>query len=390
MKNHAKLATWHLENERVLVRADLNVPIYNDTIESDFRLQTLLPTIDLIHKKGGKIILITHIGRPQGPTPSLSTKILIPWFTQKGYDIEYVETLEEAYKKSFEYPQKILLLENLRFWSGEKKADPSFAQQLAQLGDYYVDDAFGSLHRNDASIALTPSFFAPEKRSIGLLVEKELAALDILIHNPQKPFILILGGGKVSDKLRYIEALLNKVNTILLCPALVFTFLKAHYQEVGKSLVDENALALCLDIEKKAQEKNVTIVLPQDYQVADKTLDGNLNIVDTAQFPKTAVGMSIGPKTIKEYSTIIHNAGTIFYNAAMGFANRPQTMQGTHELLSAMATSRAYTVVGGGDSVLATYMFNLQTSIDHLSSGGGSTLAYLTGKPLPGLKAIYN
>ena len=240
MIHSSQLPTLDLNRKRVILRADLNVPLNDGKILNDYRLQAILPTLELIRKKNGRVVLMTHIGRPKNYNSSLSTQLLIPWFSARGYAVSFAKDPAQAKMLGQDENNTFILLENLRFFPGEKAQDISFAQSLADCGDFYVDDAFASMHRNDSSIWLVPQLFAQSHRSFGLLVEKELKMLDKLIHDPKKPFLLILGGGKVADKLPLLENLLDRVTDILLCPAIVFTFLKAQGIEVGKSLIDHN------------------------------------------------------------------------------------------------------------------------------------------------------
>ncbi len=381
----SNLKNLTLTNQRVFLRVDLNVPIKNKKIVNDHRLRAIKPTIDLIQEKGGKIILATHIGRPHNHDPNLSTKILIPWFKQQDYKIEYESDFAIAYEKSFKTIDTILLLENMRFFPGEKKADQNFAQQLARLGDYYVNDAFALLHRNDTSITLVPKQFPPSKRTIGLLIEQELIMLNKLLNNPQKPFVLIIGGGKVSDKLPLLYNLLDKVNTILLCPAIVFTFLRALGKSVGKSLVDKSALELCQHLLHKAQKNNVNIMFPIDYQIAHDTFDGPLSIVEADTIPDNGIGISIGPKTATFFAHEIRSAKTIFFNGLMGTSQRKETLEGVNAIFKAMGQSPGLSIIGGGDSVAAAQLLGVEDKISYLSTGGGATLTHLSEQELPGL-----
>ena len=314
----------------------------------------------------------------------------MPWFTHKSYQIDFASNIEQAAKLKKNGTHQIILLDNLRFFPGEKAGDINFAHQLAALGDFYVNDAFGSLHREDSSITLLPSLFAQDHRTIGLLVEKELAMLNKLLYTPEKPFIMILGGGKVSDKLPLIENALNRVQSILLCPAIVCTFLKAQGFEMGKSLVDTAALPLCKNIIEKAAQLNVQLLFPLDFLIALDTKNGATKTVDISHFPANGIALSIGPKTIAHYDTIIQQAHTIFFNAAMGFLDVPESLLGTQELLHVVAQSNALSVVGGGDSVAAAMAAGLSGKLGFLSTGGGATLMYLSGKILPGLAALYD
>lgn len=384
-KSH--IEQWNLENQRLFLRADLNVPLLDGKILDDHRISSLLPTINLIQNKGAKIILATHIGRPKEPTEELSTRILIPWFMHHGYTIDFASTPEEAVKKSLINNDAIVLLENLRFFPGEKNKELQFAQKLAQTADYYVNDAFAALHRDDASIALLPTLFAPDKRSIGLLVAHELQSLQKL-KNPKKPFVFIAGGGKVIDKLPLFEGFLDKLSAVLLCPAFVFTFMKAAGQEVGKSLVYPDADQLIKDFLAKAKKQNVKIIYPKDFLITRNSLTGPLTIVKANTIPNDGFGISIGPETIKTFQPYIRNAKTILYNCAMGFFERPETLEGTHKLLKMVGLSKGYSVIAGGESVAATNYFGLQNKMNYLTTGGGALLTYLAGKKLPGLQVL--
>ena len=379
------LAAQDFNNKRVLLRVDMNVPLENGVILNDYRLQAILPTIDLIQEKNGKVILASHIGRPKGADSNLSTKNLLPWFQERGYTMDFEPDLEEAPRYSFENSDTILLLENLRFFPGEKTYDEIFAKQLADCADYYVQDAFAVLHRSDTSVTLTPHLFEKDHRLIGPLVEKELVHLNKLIADPKKPFVLIIGGGKITSKLPLLLNMLDLVDTILLCPAAVFTPLKSLGKPVGKSLVDDKKLNECKELLSEAEKKNVTIMFPVDYQVADQTIDGPLSIVDADAFSENAVGVSIGPKTAELFAQEIKSAGTIFYNGAMGFHHRPDTLEGMRSVFQAMQASNAYTVVGGGDSITTAQRLGFGDAFSFCSTGGGATLTYLSGHELPGL-----
>ena len=290
------LLEWDLHNKRVLLRADLNVPLNTHGVIHDQRLQALVPTLNYIVSKGAKLVIATHIGRPVNQEPELSTRHLIPWFQQHAFPIEFAADLADAYTKSVQSTSTIVLVENLRFFKGEKTADPLFAQQLAQLGDYYVNDAFGLLHRADTSITLVPELFSEYRRSVGLLIEQECTMLNRLMTAHEKPYVVILGGGKVADKLPLLQALLPKVDTIILGPALVFTFLQALGKPVGASLVDVASIPLCKQILADAQRANVTVVFPVDYQVAHGSFNGPLSFADADRISPESVGVSIGPK----------------------------------------------------------------------------------------------
>ncbi len=384
----SRLPFLDFTNKRIFLRADLNVPIIHNTITHTHRLTALLPTLNYILARKGRIILVTHIGRPQTPDPALSTRILVPWFTQAGYSIVYAPTLEEAQQLLATSEYQIVVLENIRFWPQEKAGDLAFAQALKNLADIYITEAFASLHRTDTSITLLPELFSCEHRTFGFLVEQELRALSKMRDNPEQPFTLIMGGGKVTDKLPLLEALIDKVTTILLCPALVFTFLKARQQPVGISLVDTTQIQQARAILDRAQARRVTVLFPTDYLIARDTFTGPLALVSAAAFPDNGVGISIGPNTIKQFEPYILTAKTIFFNALMGSLERPDTLEGVKKLLLTIKQSPGYSVIGGGESVAAAYLFGVAPYVSYCSTGGGATLTFLSGNPLAGLMSV--
>ena len=366
-----------LSNKRVFLRADLNVPLKNGTILEDFRLQQLRPTLDYLHKHGARVLIGTHLGRPKDLELDLSTQVLCQWFNEHGYKVEFAATIEQAQKMIQEHT--IVLLENLRFFPGELQPNKEFAQQLKSLADIYVTDAFGTLHRSNCSIARLPLLF--EERTIGFLIEKELAALNKLLK-PEKPFLMILGGGKVQDKIPFIKNLLPFIDTIALCPAIVFSFLQAFHYEVGRSLVDDKSVQEICNLAQLAQEHHTQLFLPPDFLVEQH---GEFSVVSIGNFPKDAIGWSIGPETCAGWQEMIARAGTIFINGLPGQLSRPETLQYYNQLLQQVANAKAYTVIGGGDSVGAILQLNLENKVDYLSTGGGAALAYLGGEELPGL-----
>jgi phosphoglycerate kinase len=382
---HSKLHEFDLSNKTVFLRADLNVPLNNGTIVDDFRLRAILPTIDLIRQKGGRIVLATHLGRPKEPTPTLSTKILAPWFTEHGYVVHFEADIAAV---DTQHPHDITLLENLRFFPGEKNHDPAFAQKLFKLADYYVNDAFALLHRDDTSVTLLPRLYPQDKKSFGLLVEKEFKVLWRLKDRPQEPFLVVAGGGKAHDKLPFLRALTGKIDTLLLCPAIVFTFLQAQGLPVGKSLVDKESLQDVQDFMNEAEKKGTKIIFPLDYQIARGSLEGPLEEVAFDTIPDDAVGISIGSKTEKLFAQELAKARTIFFNGLPGLWSRPETLSGARTLLERVARSDAFTVIGGGDSVAAADRFNLASKMSYCSTGGGAALAYLAGETLPGIVAM--
>ena len=356
--------------KRVFLRADLNVPLLNNKIESDFRLQAIKPTLDKLIKENVAIILATHLGRPKDRDPQFSTKHLLPWFIKEGYTIQWTDSLEKRPIK----PGTILLLENLRFWPGEKNRDKTFAKKLHDLADYYINDAFGLFYSKDTSVTLLPELYPEDHKSYGPLVEKELKHLAPLL-DPERPFTMILGGAKIKDKLPFVELLLDKADTILILPALAFTFLKAQGENVGQSLVVDEFLDLVNEIIAKAQKSRAKLILPEDFLIARDTKDGELFLGE--KIPDNGFGMALVPISLEKYTSYIRKSATIFLNGSMGFADRPLTMDPFNSLLHTIAQSSAYTVIGGGESVAAVYTCHLEGKMSFCSTGGGATLAYI-------------
>jgi phosphoglycerate kinase len=379
------LKSLPLTNKTVFLRADLNVPINDGIILNDHRLIALEPTLSWLVSQHATIILATHIGRPQDHEPELSTQHLLPWFKKHGYDVLFAPDLEQMPAFINAHKGSIIVLENLRFYPGEQGHDPLFAQQLARGVDYYVNDAFALLHRTDTSITLLPELFEPDKRTIGFLIEDELKHLNRLVTNPAHPFSLVLGGGKIETKIPLLKNLMPHIDNLLLCPAIVCSFLKALGKPVGKSLVDDGALETCKTLLDEARRRNVNVFFPLDYQIAKDTFDGPLSYVEADQFPDDGVAVSIGPKTYTSFGNVIRDSQTVFYNGLMGTVARKETLDGMNAILKAMAQSPGFSVIGGGDSVAAAELLGHADDIEYLSTGGGATLSYLSGAPLPGL-----
>ena len=389
-------------NKKVLLRADLNVPLKNNVIINDFKLSALQPTLNALQKNNANTLIVTHIGRPKDHDESLSTKHLITWFTQHNYDCVYASTIEKAHDLLSNH--QFVLLENIRFWPEEKKqhklfAQKLFARKLKGNTDIYVMDAFAVSHRSDTSITILPKLYEKNKRTIGLLVEHELQELNKLLINPQQPFNLILGGAKIETKLPLIKNLLPKTNAIALLPPLSSIFEKALGKEVGKSLVNESLISEARNIlhETKKLENRIIlnriilsriilrkILLPKDYLVAsDWTDENSYAITDT--IPSDKMALTIGPQTIQFYSEQLSSSKTIFFNGASGDIRYPKTCDAINALLQNICTTKAFKVGAGGDTVAMIQLCKKTTCFDFLSTGGGATLHYLSGQPLPGL-----
>jgi phosphoglycerate kinase len=367
----SELPSWQISGKRLFLRADLNIPLEKGIIKDDYRLKELLPTLNLLLEKKAKIILATHIGRPDHPQPELSTRHLIPWFRHHGYSIEYCNTLEEAEQKSKEDSKTIVLLENLRFYPGEKSQDPPFAQQLKKLADWYVNDAFGTLHRTDTSVLALPKLFEPNHRTFGLLIQKELNNAQQLLH-PKRPFCLIVGGGKAADKIPLIKSLLPKLDSLLLCPGIDTAF--------AQKGTDAEAII------SFAKKNRITIETPQDYLVGKSLDQGPFTIKAKDALIPVDFPISIGPFTQKKYAQVIATSATAFYNGLMGTLKNMQTLQGVHALFNAMQHCE-FALVGGGDSIAAARVLGFEKNLN-LSTGGGALLAYLSGQNLLALEIL--
>lgn len=378
-----------VSGKRVVVRVDFNVPIENGEIQDDTRIRAALPTLRRLLDGGASLILISHLGRPKGTVnPDLSLRPVAQRLAElldRRVILADDVVGEDAQEKAATLkPGDILLLENVRFEAGEDKNDDALARKLAGLGDLYVNDAFGAAHRAHASTVGIANHLAS---FAGDLMVAEVKALGALTDDPARPFVAILGGAKVSDKIGVIENLLTLVDAVLLGGGMANTFLLAEGKAVGDSLVEEDLIDTANNVISNAQNSGVELLLPVDV-VAAHGLDGEAATVDADAIPDDWAAFDIGPRTIKNYGSVISGAKTIFWNGPMGVFERPRFASGTLGIAKAVAESEAFSVVGGGDSVSAIEQSGLADKISHISTGGGASLEFIEGRTLPGIAAL--
>ncbi len=384
-----------LTNKRVFIRVDFNVPLdEKQKITDDTRIREALPTISKALQLGGKVVLASHLGRPKGADAKLSlmpcAKRLSELLGREHEVLMADDCIGDGVLKMAKdlKPGQVLMLENLRFHKEEEANDEAFSRELSQLADVYCNDAFGTAHRAHASTAGMVPFV--KEKCAGLLMRKEIEQLGKLIKGAEKPFVVVLGGSKVSDKIKVIENLLPKCQTLLIGGAMAYTFLKTQGIEVGKSRVEEDKLTLASKILESAKRLHVDIVLPTDH-VCGTSPDEKSQAIEVAEraIPANLIGLDIGGKTRGFYSQHIRGAKTVLWNGPMGLFEVPKFAAGTRAVADAMAlNSSAQTVVGGGDSAAAVTQFGLAKSLTHVSTGGGASLALLEGKELPGIAAL--
>ena len=387
------------QQEKALVRVDFNVPLdAQQHITDDTRIRAALPTIQQILVQGGAVILMSHLGRPkEGPAEKFSLKHLVAHLQQllPSSSIKFAPDCigKEANELAATLqPGEILLLENLRFYKEEEKGDVEFAKKLAKLGTVWVNDAFGTAHRAHASTAVIAQFFPSGKRVFGLLMEAEVASASRVIHKATKPFVAIIGGAKVSDKILIIENLLERATDIIIGGGMAYTFWKAQGKMIGSSLCEEDRLELAAGLLQKAKQRGVNIHLPVDSTIADKfAADATTSNCESFDIPAGWMGLDIGQKARIDFQEVILSAQTILWNGPMGVFEMKPFQAGTLAIAKAVADATdkgAFSLVGGGDSVAAVNQFGFADRVSYVSTGGGALLEYFEGKVLPGIAAV--
>lgn len=387
----------NFSGKKALIRVDFNVPFdENFNITDDNRIQGATPTIKKILNDGGSVVLMSHLGRPkEGPADKYSLKHIVSHLSKVlGVEVQFANDCigAEAVEKAASLKAgEVLLLENLRFYKEEEKGDVAFAEKLAQLGDVYVNDAFGTAHRAHASTAIIAQFF-PAAKYFGYLMAGELNNAEKVLNQPNRPFTAIMGGAKVSDKIQLIEALLDKVDNLIIGGGMAYTFVKARGGEIGKSLVELDKLDLANELIKKAEEKGVNLVLPTDAQIADGfSNDANTYDGPNDQIPADREGLDIGAESSRHFAEVISASNTLLWNGPMGVFEFDTFAKGTKAVADAVvaATERgAFSLIGGGDSAAAVAKFGMTEHVSYVSTGGGALLEYMEGKELPGVAAI--
>lgn len=384
--------TYNFSGKKVIIRVDFNVPLNEQfEITDDTRIRAALPTIQKILKDGGSAIIMSHLGRPKDTyDEKYSLKHVVGHLSELlGVDVKMAPDCIGAEVKAMAAKLKageVLLLENLRFHAEETKGDEGFAKQLAALADVYVNDAFGTAHRAHASTAIIANFV--DVKMAGFLMEKEIKFLGDTVANPERPFVAIVGGAKVSGKLEVLKSLINKVDTILIGGGMAYTFLKAQGHGIGGSLVEEDLVDTAKQILKDAKAKGVKFMLPVDNLAADKFAnDADIKVVGV-EIPEGRMALDVGPKTVEAYAAEIAKAKTVIWNGPMGCFEMPNFAKGTFGVCEAVAKSDSISIIGGGDSVAAVNQSGLADQMSHISTGGGASLEFLEGKELPGVKAL--
>lgn len=387
------ITQMEVAGRKVLVRCDLNVPMEGGAISDDTRIQASLPTIKYLLDREASVILMSHLGRPKGMPNKEFTLAPVAEKLSAMLGVEVIflpspSVVDDGVRSAARQlqPRQVMLLENLRYRPEEEANDPGFSRELAELGDLYVNDAFGTAHRAHASTVGVTEFLPGV---CGLLISKELEFLGGALDDPARPFTAILGGSKVSDKIGVIENLIDRADQILIGGGMAYTFVKANGGEIGSSLVEEDKLDLARALQEKARKKGVEFLLPVDNKAGDAFLaDCNARIMDIDKIPQGWMGMDIGPKSIERFTAVIRRAATVIWNGPMGVFEFPAFEEGTRAVALALSENTGVTIIGGGDSAAAVKQFGLAGRMSHISTGGGASMEFLEGKTLPGVAAL--
>ncbi len=381
------------ESKRVFLRVDFNIPVENGEIGDDSRIKGALPTIEYLLKSGASLIIASHLGRPKGkPAPEMSLKIVREKLSSLlgGKEVKFVpDCIGEEVRKAAQNLKagEILLLENLRFHNEEEEGDEKFARQLASLADCYVNDAFGTCHRKHASIYGITKLF--DSIAAGYLIQREVSALSKLLEKPEKPFLMILGGAKVADKIGMVKNLLDKIDTLITGGVMAYTFVQAKNWEIGASKVEHDAVPLAKEIIKEVNKRHLEFHTPLDHIIADRiSPDAHYFATERGTVPHNWIGVDIGPQAIEEYTDCIKRAKTIFWNGPMGIYEIEAFARGTIELARAIGEAKVFSVIGGGDSIAAVNKAGVSDKISHICTGGGASLEFLEKGTLPGIEVL--
>lgn len=387
---------YDFSNKKAIIRVDFNVPL-NDKFEitDDTRIRAAIPTIKKVLEANGSVILMSHLGRPKGAEDKFSLKHLIPHLSKKiGVDVQFANDCigqEAIDKKAALKPGEVLVLENLRFYSEEKKGDLEFAKKLATGADVYINDAFGTAHRAHASTAIIADCF-PNEKMFGYVIENELNSVDSFLNNSEKPVTAIVGGAKVSSKIEVLENLIDKVDNIIIAGGMAFTFEKANGGKIGASLCEDDMLEVAKKIQEKAEAKGVKMYFPVDAHCGDSfSNDAQEQTCPANDIPEGWLGLDISDKSIELFKGVLSESKAVLWNGPFGVFEFAKFERGTKELANHLAditAKGAFTIVGGGDSVAAVNKYNLADKVSYVSTGGGALLEYIEGKELPGVKAI--
>jgi phosphoglycerate kinase len=396
-----------VKNKKVLVRVDFNVPLDKEfNVTDDTRIRAALPTLKKLLAGGAAVILMSHLGRPQKKlkedggidVDKFTLRHIVPRLSELlGQSVNFVNDCiggAALHAASSLKPGEVLLLENTRFHKGEEKGDENLAKQMSELGEVYINDAFGTAHRAHASTAVVAKYFAKDKKGFGLLMEAEIKNANKVLRTPERPLTAIIGGAKVSDKILLLDRLIDFVDNLLIGGGMAYTFFKAKGGNIGNSLVEEDRLDIALELLKKAEAKGVKLILPQDSVIADKfDNDAAILTMESDNIPNTWMGLDIGPKAQADFIETIENSKTILWNGPMGVFEMTNFANGTKVIAQAVAkatSNGAYSLVGGGDSVAAINQMHLANEVSYVSTGGGAMLEFLEGKTLPVLQRLRN